>query len=238
MVFAREVGGEELTFGVSGKLIMNAVVMYDHQTETLWSQFLASAVDGPLSGVDLELVPSQLTTWAAWTKQHPDTKLLDRSIGRRGGRDPYFSYYNSGNAGVLGEANRDKRLRTKELIIGLDHGRERIAYGFTNLRSEPIINDFYDGDPTLITYDALGQAAVAFDRTVGGAPLTFEAVDESTMTDRETGSVWSTISGEALSGDHAGEQLTKLPSFVAFWFSWSDFYPGTDVYEANDQLPS
>ena len=238
MVFAREIGGQVLTFGVSGKLIMNAVVMYDHQTETLWSQFLASAVDGPMAGVELELVPSQVTTWAAWTKQHPDTQLLDRGSGRRRSIDPYRSYYQSGNAGVLGEANRDKRLPTKELVIGLDHGSERIAYGFTNLRSEPIINDLYDGKPTLITYDALGQAAVAFDRAVDGRTLTFEPLEENTMKDTETGTVWSTLSGKALNGALVGEQLVQLPSFVAFWFSWSDFYPGTDVYEASSESAS
>ena len=73
MVFARSIEGQELTFGVSGKLIMNAVVLYDHQTETLWSQFLAEGVHGPLTGVQMELLPSQLTTWGAWSAQHPDT---------------------------------------------------------------------------------------------------------------------------------------------------------------------
>ena len=57
MVFARSIEGQELTFGVSGKLIMNAVVLYDHQTETLWSQFLAEGVQGPLTGVRMELLP-------------------------------------------------------------------------------------------------------------------------------------------------------------------------------------
>jgi hypothetical protein len=134
MVFAREIQGQVLTFGVSGKLIMNAVVMYDHQTDTLWSQFLATAVDGPLAGTEMELLSSQLTTWGAWLEQHPDTKLLDRSIGRGAGRDPYTSYYNSNSAGVLGESVADRRLARKELIIGLDHGQQRIAYGFTILK--------------------------------------------------------------------------------------------------------
>ena len=62
MVFAREINGQELTFGVSGMLIMNAVVFYDYQTDTLWSQFKAEAVQGPLKGTKLELLPVQLTT--------------------------------------------------------------------------------------------------------------------------------------------------------------------------------
>ena len=39
-MYAREIEGRELTFGVSGKLIMNALVLYDRQTDSLWSQFL------------------------------------------------------------------------------------------------------------------------------------------------------------------------------------------------------
>jgi len=45
-VYAREVQGEVHIFGVSGKLIMNALVMYDHQTRTLLSQFLGKGVQG------------------------------------------------------------------------------------------------------------------------------------------------------------------------------------------------
>ena len=44
IVYAREIEGVEHTFGVSGKLIINALVMYDHQTNTLWSQFLIQGV--------------------------------------------------------------------------------------------------------------------------------------------------------------------------------------------------
>ena len=43
MVYAREVNGEELTFGVSGLLLRDALVMFDHQTDSLWSQFIGKA---------------------------------------------------------------------------------------------------------------------------------------------------------------------------------------------------
>ena len=39
-MYGCEVNRELHTFGVSGKLIMNALMMYDHQTRTLGSQFL------------------------------------------------------------------------------------------------------------------------------------------------------------------------------------------------------
>lgn len=62
-MYAREVEGRTLTFGVSGKLILNALVMYDRQTDSLWSQFLGVAVQGPLAGTKLEVLPSVLTDW-------------------------------------------------------------------------------------------------------------------------------------------------------------------------------
>ena len=236
MVFARSIEGQELTFGVSGKLIMNAVVLYDHQTETLWSQFLAEGVQGPLTGVRMELLPSQLTTWGAWTAQHPDTLLLDRgySLFRN---DRYEGYYVSGQAGILGETNRDDRLPTKELVIGLRHGRDVIAYAYRDLASIEVLNDAYDGEPIVVTFDPDSQAAAVFELTVDGRTLTFERGDPTTMRDTETGSLWSAVQGVALDGPLKGTRLAQLPSFVSFWFSWSDFYPRTAVYQP-DRTPS
>ena len=42
--------------------MLSALVMYDEQTDSLWSQFLGEAVEGPLKETKLELVPSQLLT--------------------------------------------------------------------------------------------------------------------------------------------------------------------------------
>jgi hypothetical protein len=215
MVFAREIEGQTLTFGVSGKLIMNAVVMYDHQTGTLWSQFLGSGVDGPLTGVDMQLLPSQLTSWAAWVEQHPDTKLLDRTIGRGSGRDPYTSYYSSTSAGVLGEENEDERLRRKDLVIGLDHGRDRIAYALKDLADVLLVNDTYESAPIVVTHDPNGGAAAAFSRVVSDRTLTFEAVDRLAMRDAETGTTWASLTGKAIDGELSGETLEQLPSFVS-----------------------
>jgi len=79
--------------------------------------------------------------------------------------------------------------------------------------------------------DPAAGAAAAFTRTLNGEVLAFDSVDDMTMRDRETGSLWSAVRGEALSGPLAGAQLEQLPAFVSFWFAWSDFYPGTEVWE-------
>ena len=102
---------------MSGKLIMNSLVMYDHQTDTLWSQFLSRGVKGPLAGTGLEIVPALQTTWETWASQHPDTLLLDKR--GRYFTDQYEDYYGAGMAGILGESNADDRLSKKDLVIGL-----------------------------------------------------------------------------------------------------------------------
>jgi hypothetical protein len=232
MVFAREVDGLELTFGVSGKLIMNAVVLYDHQTDSLWSQFLAQAVAGPLAGTRLELISSSLTTWEAWSEEHPDTLLLDRSGGFfASSGDSYAGYFRSQQAGILGEANHDPRLPVKELVVGLDHGVAQRAYAFRDLARDSVVNDVYQGEAIVVAFDTESESAAVFSREAAGQLLTFTQTGRRTMQDAETGSTWSMDTGRAMEGPLAGTDLERVRSFVSFWFAWSDFYPETEVYE-------
>ena len=115
-MYSRTIGDEEHTFGVSGKLIMNALVMYDHQTRTLWSQFLRKGVEGELEGVELDVFPVTQTTWATWKELHPDTKVM--TTGGLGNYDNYNGYYMSDKPGVIGQAYEDDRLHDKTLVVG------------------------------------------------------------------------------------------------------------------------
>ena len=230
MVFAREIEGQELTFGVSGKLIMNAVVLYDHQTDTLWSQFLTEAVEGPLDGTRLELLPAQLTTWERWSMEHPDTLLLDRSLSGGPRVDPYYDYYLGSAAGIQGETNPDGRLPPKELVVGLDWGERARAYDFSSLLAASVVNDTYNDEAIVVVFDPDSALSAVYSRTpADGRVLTFEP-DQQAMRDVETGSTWSLLSGSARAGPLMGERLRQLRSFVSFWFAWSDFYPDTELY--------
>ena len=235
MVFARKVEGRELTFGVSGKLIMNAVVLYDHQTDTLWSQFLTEAVEGELAGAKLELLPAQLTTWQAWAERYPDTLALDKSLSGRWGdpsilRDPYEDYYRGDRAGILGEANADDRLPRKALVVGLDWGAAPRAYALATLTDSPVVNDSYGGQPIVVTYDSDSGAHAVFSREADGRALTMRPSAPLAMVDEETGSTWELTTGAATGGALAGTHLRPLRSFISFWFAWTDFHPGTEVY--------
>ena len=79
-MYAREVNGQVLDFGVSGKLYRNVLVMYDRQTESLWSQLLGKAIIGPMKGTPLTMLPATVMTWGVWRQEHPDGLLLKKDV--------------------------------------------------------------------------------------------------------------------------------------------------------------
>ena len=173
-MYARDIGDEVLTFGVSGKLIMNALVMYDRQTDSLWSQFLGVGVRGKFEGTRLEPLGFSLTTWREWRDRHPDTLVLDQR-GRRS--DPYGGYYTDGSAGVLGESVRDERLGRKEFVAGVQWDGGSKAYPFRHLNGDPIVNDSFRGTDLLIVFSADDATVAIYDRRVGGRALDVRAGD-------------------------------------------------------------
>jgi hypothetical protein len=229
-VYARELNSQEFTFGVSGKLIRNVLVMYDRQTESLWSQLLGEAVEGELQGAKLEFLPSWHTTWGQWKEMHPNTLALRKGFG--GSRDPYDSYYRSASAGIIGEKNRDQRLPTKEFVLGVELDGAAVAYPFRVLSNEPVINDMVSGRDILVTFDRENASGVVFDRVLDGQTLSFKASDGDpfTLLDGETNSSWDASNGLATAGPLAGAQLERIKSTTIFWFGWTDFHPDTRLY--------
>ena len=221
------------TFGVSGKLIMNVLVMYDHQTESLWSQFLGMGVKGPLTGAELDVVPVTHTTWEAWRELHPDTLVVDKK--GRYQSDGYRFYYDDGTAGVLGEAHLDDRLDGKELVLGVDVDGTAKAYPFSVLMDQPIVNDSFAGRDVLVFFEETTGTALFFDRKVDGRPLTFHMEGEASgaqtiLIDNETGSRWLAFTGRAVAGELKGKSLARGLSHLSFWFAWTDWNPDTELY--------
>ncbi len=231
-MYARDIEGQELSFGVSGKLVRNVLVMYDRQTDSLWSQLLGEAIRGELQGTKLEYLPSWHTTWEQWKGLHPETLALQK--GFRGSRDPYASYYSSSSAGVIGETFRDDRLQAKEFVLGVELDEETIAYPFSSLSGTPLINDIVADLPILVVFDNETGSGQVFDRQIGDELLTFTRSDEdpAMLVDSETGSSWDSFTGIATDGPMAGNRLERIKSTTVFWFGWKDFHPDTMVYNA------
>ena len=209
---------------------MNVLVMYDHQTNTLWSQFLSKGVKGELEGVELEAIPVTQTTWGAWKGLHPDTKFLNLFLS-----DPYDQYYLDSRPGVIGERNKDDRLATKDLVLGVNFDGAPKAYPLDALKSQPVLNDSVGGRDALVYLDEPSGTALVYDRRVNGRPLNFTADPDTSgvltvLEDKETGSRWMAFTGLAVDGELKGQRLQRIPSHLSFWFAWTDWNPDTELW--------
>ncbi len=162
MVFDARANGRELTFGVSGLLYQSDMLMYDRQTESLWSQIKMEAVTGPLLGAKLKLIPSLQTTWKHWQQQHPDTVVLSDETGFRRNYqiDPYGSYYTSPDL-MFDVAKQSRAFHPKEKVIGVEYGKVKKAYPFKELaREKNPVKDLVNGKKIIIHFDKQSQTAV------------------------------------------------------------------------------
>lgn len=60
-----------------------------------------------------------------------------------------------------------------------------------------------------------------------------ELSGQTLLCDLDTGSFWS-LEGEALSGPYAGTQLSTPRVITSFWFAWSTFYGGSDIWNRDE----
>ncbi len=147
--------GKQLRFGVSGLLYNSDMLLYDRETESLWSQLLGKAISGPMVGERLKQVPVTHTTWKNWKERHPDTVLLSKETGFRRdyGRDPYAGY--SDEAGTYFPVERiDPRYHPKERVLGLEIEGKYKVYPYSELsRSDLPVVDRFNGAKIRIDYD-------------------------------------------------------------------------------------
>ena len=82
--------------------------------------------------------------------------------------------------------------------------------------------------PSSPTLKMSGQQA-CLTRQLDGQLLTFRK-DGDTIIDNETGSTWNIV-GQAIDGELAGQQLTRIIHADHFWFSWAAFRPDTIIFQ-------
>ena len=162
-MYDREFNGRTLSFGVSGKLYRNSLIMYDRETDSLWSHLLGTAVEGPMKGSMLEMIPSTFTDWATWRRAHPGTLALSPRLSPYGsyGRDAYGGYFASPQTGILGTRRKDTRLEDKDLVLGVMAPAAK-AYAYRDLREAGKIRDTLAGEPIEVVYDEEAGTAEAF----------------------------------------------------------------------------
>ncbi|MCC5954437.1 MAG: DUF3179 domain-containing protein [Acidimicrobiia bacterium] len=240
----RRIDDRVVTFGTSGSLYQSALVMYDRQTESLWSHFTGQAIAGVLTGNELDTLPLATVGWAEWRDAHPGGLVLSRDTGhdRDYGRNPYPGYDDVDNPPFLFDGEVDGRLVAKERVVGVGIGDQPIAIRHDTLLEEGVIDFELGGRPHVAwvlpgTASALEATSVSggrdvgatgvFDATVEGQTLTFRSVDGG-FEDAQTGSRWDVL-GHARSGPLEGVRLRAVEHLDTFWFAWAAFSPDTEL---------
>ncbi|UTV29474.1 DUF3179 domain-containing protein [Photobacterium atrarenae] len=163
MAFLSKQQGRTLTFGVSGLLYNSDVLMYDHQTESLWSQIRGKAISGSLSGRSLQQYPLTLTRWQAWREAHPATLVLSTQTGyvRNYQQDPYAGYARSPRLYFPVANQAPASYPTKETVLGYKGKNSVIAFPFSELRKQdkPKFSYTFEGNRLLIHWDKDNQSA-------------------------------------------------------------------------------
>lgn len=229
IVFDRGIDGKILDFGVSGLLVDNLLVMYDRQTDSLWTPLDGTVLQGPLMGKQLDIVQSWFTTWEAWLEHNPTTLALAKNGINT---DVYASYYNNDDSGVSQNFDFDERLPTKSFVIGVEIDGESVAYPFTTLRQQGVVNDIVGEASITVVFIAESQIGLTYSAMIEDQTLTF-SFDSSTNTliDDQTGTIWDAWQGVAIEGELAGQLLRRIPSTRMFWFAWRDHHPETHIFQ-------
>ena len=148
IVYDARADGQRYTFGVSGLLYRQNLLLFDRKTESLWSQFQGRAVAGPLTGVSIRPLPATMTTWRGWKSHHPGTFVLSFDTGykRDYSLDPY----------------QDFPLDRRMALVISHEGQTRI-YPYTELKKvHGPVQDKIGGFAVTIRFDAEQQTAAVF----------------------------------------------------------------------------
>lgn len=139
-------------------LYRSNVLMYDRETESLWSQIKGEAVTGTLTGTELKVLPSTLTTWEKWLKQHPQTEVLSLSTGyqRNYDSDPYLDYYEQ-QSGFLSFFKLGPNEKEKELVVGIEVEGKTKAYPLALVRSRQTMTDKFSGKTISLVFDPVND---------------------------------------------------------------------------------
>jgi hypothetical protein len=231
VVYDRTVDGRTLTFGTSGKLADDALVMYDRETESEWKQPTGEAIAGPLEGTRLSALPAPMVTWERFAADHPDGVVLQpvRGGGTQSPSEvydmgPYERYAGSGEFGLYGMRGEGERrswdrddLDAKTLVLGIEVGDDALGFPLARVQGAGgVVTDTVGGRPVVVF--ATDDGVHAFEHS----GFTFQWRDGSIYAD---GTTWDLATGESADG----RALERLPARQLFAFAWQDAY-GPDAF--------
>ena len=228
IAYDRRVGRETRTFGVSGFLLNSSLVLFDRETDTLWSQVTGEALNGVDEGRSLIRVPAMLTDWRTWLDTYPATTILDVDAlggGERYPADRFDGYFGSSASGLIPLETRSD-LPDKALVAGVIVNGVAAAFDLSGDESK-VVQEMVGGKEIAVWINGPSRSATAF-FVPRRQMLELMILSDGTpaLAEQETGERWDARTGVGLDGQVG---LEPLQVTVSFWFGWAAFYPETEL---------
>jgi hypothetical protein len=220
--------GKNYSLGTSGFLYRSNKLMYDKSTQSLWNTLEGKPVVGPLvnKGIQLDYLSVVTTTWGAWKKRHPDTKVLSVQTGhdRNYGEGIAYKAYFGTDDLMFSVPKVDKRLKNKQEILAIrlpSKTKESIAISSRFLQRKSIYKDQIHNISFTVFTDRSGAHRVYYTDDIA-----FSSYDKRNSTIDKSGKRW-TLHENYLEQEDTGKRLKRFQSFSAFWFGYKAAFPDT-----------
>ncbi|WP_321166842.1 DUF3179 domain-containing (seleno)protein [Halorubrum sp. Ib24] len=223
VVYEVTVGGRGLTFGVSGKLADDDLVLYDRETDSEWKQSTGECIAGELAGELLRVRPGPMTTYAAFREAYPDGTVLqpesEGSAAASGyapsGYEAYEEREAFGLRGMRGEGperewNRDD-LDPKTIVLGVtpaDGGALGFPLPVVEAAGGVVAATVGETDVVVLATD---DGLHAFEQPAFELRIEDDSV-------RGDGATWTLTTGESSDG----RRLRRVESRRLYAFAWQD----------------
>ena len=204
--------------------------MVDRETGSIWTHIEGKAIEGPMKGAQLTMIPMPQMTWGDWKSSAPDSYVLS----------PDTEFANNYRPVQIARYNQredqfgDDRLASNSLVVGVEENGSYRGYPIDVVTAAGgVVNDLLGEEPLVIFYNDESQTGLAYSRRLNGQVLEFfDGPDQGfDLRDRDTGSLWN-AHGEAISGPLDGSTLTFVPSFLSEWYGWSAYHPETGIFQS------
>ncbi len=127
---------------------------------------------------------------------------------------------------------RDRQSGPSERVMGVMYNGVAKAYPIRILDHHEVVNDRFGDAGLTITYCPLCGSGMVFRAGEGERLLNFGVSgllynSDVLLYDRATGSLWSQLLKQAVTGPMKGEKLVQVPAQYTTWKHWQEQYPGS-----------
>lgn len=239
ILYDRRVGDRTLTFSSTGMLLAGNKIMFDEETESLWSQHRGVPIAGEYLESEpdrhLEVRPISQTTWGEWCERHPDSFALDLETGYDFDYGFYEDhvgffehYWSDENAIQPGLETDDGELPEKTAVYGVpaDDGSTIHVYPVDDIGADEVAMDEIDGRSVIVCRDATDDVAV-----YESPPAPLER-DGEVVVDAE-GDRWE-LTHDGLVADSGEETRQRVPGRHGLFFAFRTQYDEVVVGPSGD----